>query len=85
MRIVWRDSYKANGFKPFKYRGVLIEGFPYGWTTDMAGDDNIYLTKEDAFNAVDKAFGGNGLRGYSTTRKIDHGLIRIVGTKNETA
>jgi hypothetical protein len=83
MRIVWKDTYKANGYKPFKYRGVWVNGYPNGWTTDMPGDNNLYLTRDDAFNAIDKAIGGSGHKGTSSTRKT--GLIRIVGTKNETA
>ena len=83
MRIVWQDTYKAGGYKPFKYRGVVIYGHPYGWTVDMAGDNNIYQTRDDAFNAVDKALGGVGLKGTSATRKTS--LIRIIGTTNETA
>lgn len=83
MRIVWKDTYKANGYKPFKYRGVVINGHPYGWTTEMPGDKNIYQTRDDAFNAVDKVLGGIGQRGTSTTRKT--GLIRIIGSTEETA
>ena len=83
MRVVWKDSYKANGYKPFRDRGVVINGLPYGWTIEMPGDINIYQTRDDALNAVDKVLGGKGLKGVSNTRKT--GLIRIVGTKNETA
>lgn len=83
MRVVWKDTYKAEGYKPFKYRGVAVHGHPYGWTVDIGRDNNIYQTRDDAFNAIDKVLGGVGLRGTSTTRKT--GLIRIIGTTNETA
>ena len=85
MRIVWKDTYRASGFKPFKYRGIEIIGHPYGWTTDMPGDNNIYQAKDDAMNAIDVSFGGIGQKGSSKRRKTDYGEIRVIGTKNETA
>lgn len=85
MRIVWKDTYRSSGFKPFKYRGIIINGYPYGWTTDMPGDNNIYQAKDDAMNAIDKSFGGQGFKGSSKRRQTEYGEIRIIGTKNETA
>jgi hypothetical protein len=85
MRIVWKDTYRASGFKPFKYRGVMINGHPNGWTTDMPGDNNIYQAKDDAMNYIDRYFGGEGFKGSSKRRLAEYGEIRIIGKKNETA
>lgn len=82
MRIVWKDS-KPKSYKPVKYRGHTINGSPQGWTTDIAGDDNIYKTHYCALNAIDKALGGHGQMG--SAKRKSYG-IEIVGKKtDETA
>lgn len=81
MRIVWKDS-KPKSYKPVKYRGQMIYGSPQGWTTDIAGDNNIYKTHYCALNAIDKALGGYGQMGCA--KRQNYG-ITIVGKKSDNA
>lgn len=80
MRIVWKDSKKPESYKPIKYRGHMITGTPKGWTTDLPGDDNLYISHYCAENAIDAALGGEGIRGTGTRKRQSYG-IQIVGKK----
>lgn len=81
MRIVWKDS-KPKSYKPVKYRGQMIYGSPQGWTTDIAGDNNIYKNHYCALNAIDKALGGCGQMGNA--KRQGYGIV-IVGKKENNA
>ena len=81
MRIVWKDS-KPKLYKPVKYRNHMIYGSPQGWTTSIEGDDNVYKSHYCALNAIDKALGGEGIRGKGTKKRQSYG-IQIVGKKTE--
>lgn len=83
MRIVWRDSSVPKEYKPIKYRKHMLFGTPEGWTTDIPGDDNLYLCHYCAQNAVDQAYGDFGQRG--SEKRKSYG-IQIIGKRNgETA
>ena len=79
MRVVWKDSKPAE-YKPIKYRKYFVYGSPKGWTTNLPGDDNLYLNNYCAQNAIDKHYGDFGERG--TEKRKAYG-IQIIGKKQE--
>lgn len=83
MRVVWRDS-KHHRNVSKTYRGYTISGTPYGWETDIPGDDNYYVANVDALNAIDKYLGGTSQKGKSNRRRGTDD-IRTLGKKSETA
>lgn len=80
MRVVWKDSMQPKEYKPIKYRNHTVFGSPYGWTTDLPDDYNIYKSHYCALNAIDAALGGAGIRGKGTTKRQSYG-IQIIGQK----
>jgi hypothetical protein len=83
MRIVWKDSSRAEQYKPIKYRNHILRGTANEWTTDLPGDDNLYKNHYSAQNAVDAFYGELGLHG--TEKRKGYG-IQITGKKDgETA
>lgn len=83
MRVVWRDT-KHHRNVDKMYRGYKIIGTPYGWETDIPGDDNYYLANVDALNAIDKYLGGTSQKGEANRRRGTDD-IRILGKKSVTA
>ena len=77
MRVIWKDS-KPKEYKPVKYRKHFVCGSPEGWTTSIPGDDNLYASHYCALNAIDKALGGNGVRGQTSEKRKSYG-IQIIG------
>lgn len=78
MRVVWRDSKEIRVSKV--YRGYTVYGISVGWGVDYPEDNNIYRTRMDAFNAIDKHLNGRGKRGVSKSHPIRQtGEVRIVG------
>lgn len=76
MRIVWKDSSTTKRSK--RYRRHTVFGIGNGW--GISGDDNIYQTYNDAFNAIDRLLGGHSRYG-KVNRHSDE--IRIIGKINE--
>lgn len=81
MRVIWKDS-SLKEVKPIKYRGHFATWYKGGWTIDTPGDTNIYTNHYCALNAIDKALGGNGIRGEAGAKRKSHG-IRIIGQKED--
>lgn len=59
MRIVWKDSNPKtkDRNKVLRYREFTITQYGDGWITNMPGDNNIYLPRESAYNAIDEILG----------------------------
>ena len=74
MRVVWKDS--STEKTPKRYRKHTVFGINGGWGTSVPGDNNIYQTYNDAFNAIDKTLGGHSRYG-KVVRHSD--AIRIIG------
>lgn len=81
MRVIWKDSFLKD-VKPIKYRGHFATREKAGWVIDVPGDTNIYANHYCAQNAIDKALGGNGIRGEAGAKRKSHG-IRIIGQKED--
>lgn len=79
MRIIWKDSFAKESYKPIRYRGytVLCCQDSDGWITDKPDDYNIYKNHYCALNAIDKYHGGKPGENGSKKRK-SYG-IQIIG------
>ena len=80
MRIVWKDS--AIERKDFKYRGYWVEGYGYGWTVNIPGDNNVYRTNRCAKNAIDETLGYEGRKHHKLPKRLAYGYD-IIGTKKD--
>ena len=80
MRIIWKDSKQPKKYNPIKYRKHTVCGSPYGWVTDLPGDNNLYKSHYCALNAIDAALGGTGIRGSGAEKRRALG-IQIIGKK----
>lgn len=81
MRIVWKDSnpkLKEHN-KVLRYRDYTITRYGDGWVTNMPGDNNIYLPRESAYNAIDEILGEKAHTPHPKRHEI--GVI-IIGEKN---
>ena len=80
MRVIWKDTI-GNTCPPMTYKNVTItrydDGTVKGWTVDMEGDNNIYLSQDCARNAINKALGGKPRKNAS---RLHLAGIKIVGT-----
>ena len=79
MRIIWKDSFAKESYKPIRYRGytVLCCQDSDGWITDKPDDYNIYKNHYCALNAIDKYHGGKPVENGSKKHK-SYG-IQIIG------
>lgn len=80
MRVVWRDSFAQETYKPLKYRKHYATKAKGGWVIDIPGDKNIYKNHYCAFNAIDAALGDNGKK--KEEKRVRYG-IQIVGQIEE--
>lgn len=81
MRIVWKDSFAKESYKPIKYRGYTVSCCQDsdGWVTDKEDDCNIYKNHYCALNAIDKYHGTKvGTRG--SNKRKSYG-VKIIGQK----
>lgn len=81
MRVVWRDSARAEEYKPIRYRKMLIWGTPKGWETTIPGDYNLYANHYCAQNAIDQHIDGE--YGHRGTEKRKRNGIKIIGQKKK--
>lgn len=80
MRVVWKDS-KAE-YKSLKYRNIVLQGSPRGWSIGIPGDENLYKSHYCAQNAIDAALGGENPKGPPSEKRKRCG-IQVVGKKNK--
>ena len=79
MRVVWKDT--SSEKKTKMYRGYKVYGANVGWCIEYPGDNNIYKSWTDAFNAIDNHLGGRGRKGVCRSHKNRQtGEVRILGT-----
>ena len=80
MRIVWKDSAVTRADS--KYRGYWIEGYKNGWTINVPGDNNIYITNRCTKNAIDEALGYEGRKYYKLPKRLEYSY-EIIGKKDD--
>lgn len=83
MRIVWKDSSpKTKPWITLQYRDYIVSQCEDGWVTNMPGDDNIYLPRECALNAIDKMLGGKTRKANPKRHQIG---ITVIGRKDDAS